>query len=90
MNTTTVIDEISLSHVYGGQETSGGAKVKVQGVEAEGTFSQKGTPERRNDYLTCMNDRQANCGFFQSSQSCQDMAARACSGLKGSPTNRQE
>jgi len=88
-DTFTTIDTLELFAVHGGVDLTAGGKLKTPTVEAEGNFSSKGTPERRLDYNTCMNDRQANCGILQSAQSCQDMAARACSGLVGSPTNQQ-
>lgn len=81
------IDVLALSSVYGGQQTTLGGQVKTPGVEVNGNYSQQGTPERRNDFLTCMNDRQAQCGWAQSAQSCQAMALEACQGLPGSPRN---
>jgi hypothetical protein len=88
-DTLTTIDTLALFTVHGGQEMSAGGKFKTPTVEAEGNFSRKGTPERRNDFNTCMNDRQANCGIMQSAQSCQEMGLKACMGLRGSPTNPQ-
>jgi hypothetical protein len=57
------------------------------GFQGSGTVTVTGTPERRNDFLTCMNDRQRQCGMMQSAQSCQAMALEACQGLPGSPQN---
>jgi hypothetical protein len=87
--TLTTIDTLALFAVHGGVDVTAGGKVTTAGGSAEGNFSTTGTPERRNDYNTCMNDRQANCGYFQSPQSCQSMAQNACVGLLGSPTNPQ-
>jgi hypothetical protein len=88
-NDLSIIESISLADVYGGQETTVGGKVRGRGIEAEGNVTTRGTPERRNDFNTCMNDRQRNCGWLQSPQSCQEMAERGCAGLLGSPRNPQ-
>lgn len=88
--TLSTLDSLALASAHGGQQTTAGGRIRTPaGIEAEGNYSSTGTPERRNDFLTCMNDRQANCGLFQSPQSCQAMAQSACSGLTGSPQNPQ-
>lgn len=88
MNQPTTIEAISLVAVHGGQSTTvtGTAKTPT-GFEAGGSYSSTGTPERRSDYTTCLNDQRANCGILQSAQSCQSMVVDACKGFKGSPTN---
>ena len=89
MTTLTIIDALALSSVHGGTDTTLGGGLTTRAGSGNLNYSSTGTPERRNDYLTCMNDRQAQCGWFQSPQSCQEMSANACAGLVGSPTNPQ-
>lgn len=89
MNSLTTIDLAALSTVCGGEDTQLGGRFKTPATDTQLNYSSKGTPERRNDFNTCMNDRQAKCGWFQSPQSCQSMALEACTGLVGSPQNPQ-
>jgi hypothetical protein len=83
------IDALTLSTVHGGQESTISGQVKTPAGEAGVSYSTKGAPERRRDWLTCMNDRQANCGTIQSAQSCQAMALSACEWLKEVPATQQ-
>jgi hypothetical protein len=89
MTDPTTIDLQALITVTGGTDTDLGGSLTLPGGSGTANYSSRGTPERRNDYNTCMNDRQANCGWFQSPQSCQSMASQACTGLIGSPQNPQ-
>jgi len=89
MTHPTTIDLQALVTVTGGNDTDVGGSLTLPGGSGSANYSSRGTPERRNDFNTCMNDRQNNCGWFQSPQSCQSMAMQACSGLTGSPQNPQ-
>jgi hypothetical protein len=89
MTHPTTIDTQALITVTGGGDTDLGGSLSLPGGSGSVNYSSSRAPERRNDFNTCMNDRQFNCGLFQSPQSCQSMALQACSGLSGSPQNPQ-
>jgi hypothetical protein len=89
MTHPTTIDAQALITVTGGNDTDVGGSLKVPAGSGSINYSSRQTPERRNDFNTCMNDRQNNCGWLQSPQSCQSMALQACQGLTGSPQNPQ-
>jgi hypothetical protein len=93
MNQLTTIDSLALISVYGGQtvDVSGGIKTPA-GIEANGRVATSGTPERRSNFTTCVNDTTDRSSgilgnIFGASQASQNNAARICAGQTGSPTN---
>ncbi|HEX4452647.1 MAG TPA: hypothetical protein VH143_17340 [Kofleriaceae bacterium] len=77
------IDFAQLSAVVGGQTTKVDAHVKKGDAEAGGTVDHTGTPERRSDYTTCLNDMGGGGGrrWFAPSRDRKyrnDFALKAC------------
>jgi hypothetical protein len=80
------IDFAQLSTVVGGQQTKVEGHVKTPGVDAGGTVDTSGTPERRSDYTTCLNDQGGggHRGWFESRKDFKarnDYALKACAPL---------